>query len=157
MILIAFQLVAAVGMGIVDSGNTDKGLEVVEQLQRTLLGETQMTPLDVAAAAGDETLPEIRVGAAWGPTLSWQGDLFGPTVNLASRLVNIARPGTVLISETMAAELQSDPTLVVRLLRPLRLKGLGKVTFAALRPAMNPELSTAKKRLSKKGKRDTAP
>lgn len=111
----------------------------------------------VQVFTGDDTLPEIRVGAAWGPTLSWQGDLFGPTVNLASRLVNIARPGTVLISESMAAKLRGDPTLVVRLLRPLRLKGLGKATFAVLRPATITEPSTAKKRLSKKGARETAP
>jgi len=50
----------------------------------------------VRAYASDEKLPEVRVGLALGPALSWQGDLFGPIVNLASRLVNIARPSTVL-------------------------------------------------------------
>src|SRR5262249_48880519 len=46
----------------------------------------------VEAHARDAMLPEIRVGLAGGPALSWEGDLFGPTVNIASRLVNLARP-----------------------------------------------------------------
>ena len=82
----------------------------------------------------DNKRPEVRVGLALGPTLSWQGDLFGPIVNLASRLVNIARPGTVLISEDLAKALEGDASFTVRVLRPLRLQGLGRVTFAVLRP-----------------------
>jgi adenylate cyclase len=87
----------------------------------------------VRVYAGDDKLPDVRVGMAFGPALSWQGDLFGQTVNLASRLVNIARPGTVLISEDMAGKLGGDPAFVVRLLRPLRLKGVGRLRFAVLR------------------------
>jgi len=83
--------------------------------------------------AGDDTLPDVRVGLAFGQVLSWQGDLFGPTVNLASRLVNIARPGTVLISEEMASRLEGNAAFDVRVLRPLKLKGVGKVRFAVLR------------------------
>lgn len=105
--------------------------------------------LDLVDAYGDDDkLPEIRVGLAYGPALSWQGDLFGPTVNLASRLVNIARAGTVLISEPMAHELDRDASLSVQLLRPLRLKGLGRVTFAVLRrpPAPDPKVPRRKTR-----------
>jgi adenylate cyclase len=87
----------------------------------------------VRVYAGDDKLPDVRVGLAFGPVLSWQGDLFGPTVNLASRLVNIARPGTVLISEGMAITLEGDQEFATHLLRPLPLKGMGRVRFAVLR------------------------
>jgi adenylate cyclase len=88
----------------------------------------------VAAYAGDAALPEVRVGLAHGPALSFEGDLFGPTVNLASRLVNIARPGTVLISEDLATQLQDAPDFTLRALRPLRLKGIGRSNVWVLRP-----------------------
>ena len=94
------------------------------------------------AYAGDEELPEVRVGLAIGPTLSWEGDLIGPTVNLASRLVNIARPGTVLISDELATQLQALPAVAVRRLRSIRLKGLGRVRVWALQrstPVAPPE------------------
>ena len=54
------------------------------------------------------TLPDVRVGLASGPTLAWEGDLFGPTVNLASRLVNFARPETVLVSDELGERLHDS-------------------------------------------------
>ena len=72
----------------------------------------------VEAYARDADLPGVRVGLACGPTLSWEGDLYGPTVNLASRLVNFARPNTVLISEDLGKLLADDPRFALRHLRP---------------------------------------
>jgi adenylate cyclase len=85
----------------------------------------------VEAYAADATLPDVRVGLAKGPTLSWEGDLFGPTVNLASRLVNLARPRSVLLSAELADELEGR--FVLRHLRPLRLHGIGRVRVSVLR------------------------
>ena len=51
--------------------------------------------LDTADAEGDE-FPQLRVGAALGPALSRAGDWFGRPVNLASRITQIARPGSLL-------------------------------------------------------------
>src|SRR5579862_1170162 len=53
----------------------------------------------VEACARADDLPDVRIGLASGPTLAWEGDLYGPTVNLASRLVTLARAATVLVSE----------------------------------------------------------
>jgi adenylate cyclase len=87
-----------------------------------------------AAHARDARLPAVRVGVAEGPTLAWEGDLVGQTVNLAHRLVNLARPGTVLVSDGLAGALVDDARFVLRRLRPVRLKGLGAVRACVLRP-----------------------
>jgi adenylate cyclase len=89
----------------------------------------------VEAHARDATLPECRVGLATGPTLAWEGDLFGPTVNLASRLVNLARPGSVLLSDDLGEGLQDDPRFELRHLRPVGLHGIGRVRPWVLRRA----------------------
>jgi len=89
----------------------------------------------VAAHARDAALPDVRVGLARGPTLSWEGDLFGPTVNLASRLVNLARPSTVLVSDDLGEQLRDDPRFELRHLRPVKLQGIGRVRAWVLRRA----------------------
>ena len=62
--------------------------------------------LDLADAyADDDLLSDVRVGLACGPVLLRDGDYFGPTVNLAHRIVNIANPGTVLMSDEFHAAL----------------------------------------------------
>ena len=102
----------------------------------------------VEAYAGDAALPEVRVGLAWGPALSWEGDLFGPVVNLASRLVNIARPGSVLVAEDLGRQLQADAAFTLIHLRPLEIKGIGRVRFWVLRrlASGSPEISPPPRR-----------
>ena len=87
------------------------------------------------AYARDADVPEVRVGLASGPTLAWEGDLYGPTVNLASRLVNLARPNTVLISEELGQQLGDDPRFELHHLRPVNLRGIGRVRLWVLRRA----------------------
>ncbi|WP_109505438.1 adenylate/guanylate cyclase domain-containing protein [Nocardioides speluncae] len=55
--------------------------------------------LDITArgAVADDRFPQVRAGVAYGEVLSRLGDVFGPTVNIASRLTSVARPGTVLV------------------------------------------------------------
>jgi adenylate cyclase len=86
--------------------------------------------LDLAHAyADDELLSDVRVGLASGPVLLRDGDYFGPTVNLAHRIVNIGNPGTVLISDEFCkALLEAAPDeFTVQPLRPRLLKDLGRV------------------------------
>jgi adenylate cyclase len=89
----------------------------------------------VEAHARDTHLPDVRVGLASGPTLSWEGDLFGPTVNLANRLVNLARPGAVIVSSDLGAALRDDPRFDLRQLRAVKLKGIGRTRAWVLRRA----------------------
>lgn len=80
--------------------------------------------LDLAEAMDT---PRVRVGLAYGPVLPVMGDVFGTTVNLASRITAMARPGAVLGDSGLAAELEGDNAYrVVRILRrPAR--GIGVV------------------------------
>ena len=87
------------------------------------------------ACAAEPLLPDIRVGLAVGPTVAYEGDLFGQTVNLASRLVTLAHPSTVLVSDELGSELAKDPAFSLHRMRP-KLKGIGRVQAWALRPAV---------------------
>lgn len=87
----------------------------------------------VDAYGRDPQLPAVRVGLALGPVLAWQGDLYGPTVNLASRLVNVARAGTVLASQELGAQLEAHGGFTLRHVRPERLKGIGRVRMWVVR------------------------
>ncbi len=53
--------------------------------------------LVAAAAAEGDQFPVLRAGIATGPTLAQSGDFYGRSVNLASRITGIARPGSVLV------------------------------------------------------------
>jgi adenylate cyclase len=88
----------------------------------------------VDACARDPDVPDVRIGLASGPTLAREGDLYGPTVNLASRLVTLARAGTVLLSEELGEHLRDDPRFELRHLRPVNLQGVGRVRCWVLRP-----------------------
>jgi adenylate cyclase len=89
--------------------------------------------LDLSDAyAGDENLSDVRVGLASGRVLAREGDFYGPVVNLASRIVNIARPGSVLISESVVEALDGNPDFECRSLRSRYLKDLGRVPLALL-------------------------
>jgi adenylate cyclase len=57
------------------------------------------TALRLVAAAEEAELPSLRAGIALGPTVQRAGDYFGHSVNLASRVTGVARPGSVLCTE----------------------------------------------------------
>jgi adenylate cyclase len=79
------------------------------------------------AYADDELLSDVRVGLASGSVLAMEGDYYGPVVNLASRIVKIAIPGTVLVSDEVHAQLARDEELAWKSLRPRALKDVGRV------------------------------
>ena len=81
------------------------------------------------AYADDDLLSDVRVGLAFGPVLLRDGDYFGPTVNLAHRIVNIGNPGTVLMSDEFHTALleQSPDEFTGKPLRPRLLRDLGRV------------------------------
>ena len=73
----------------------------------------------------DPRMPEVRVGLASGDVVMRLGDVFGPPVNLASRLTAVARRNRVIIDQTTADLLPEDQFETRRLpARPVRGFGL---------------------------------
>lgn len=93
----------------------------------------------------DKAVPTVRGGLAYGRVLSRFGDVYGSTVNLASRLASVARPGTVLVDTALARELGSEPAYKLRTRRPLSVRGYQRLRPSALRraPAQRSAGSTA--------------
>jgi adenylate cyclase len=56
--------------------------------------------VDAAAEAGEE-MPPLRVGVASGEAVAHAGDWLGAPVNLASRVTDVARPGSVLATRAV--------------------------------------------------------
>lgn len=52
--------------------------------------------LKLVQESADAELPSVRAGIALGPAVVRAGDYFGHSVNLASRVTGVARPGSVL-------------------------------------------------------------
>ncbi|GAB3485855.1 adenylate/guanylate cyclase domain-containing protein [Nocardiopsis coralliicola] len=101
----------------------------------------QAAEIALRLADGVEThieVPDVRVGVAYGPILALLGDIYGTTVNRASRLTSFARPGTVLVDDDMARELAGENALQVAAVRPRHAHGLGRLQPHALRRAYEP-------------------
>jgi adenylate cyclase len=84
-----------------------------------------------ACAAGE--LPSARAGLSLGPVLARGGDYFGRAVNLASRLVDVAPPDTVLADDRFAEVIADSSALAIEPHGHKRLKGLGSVHTSRLR------------------------
>lgn len=55
----------------------------------------------VEAVDTDNEFPRLRAGVASGTAVSRAGDWFGSPVNVASRVTAVARPGTVLVADSV--------------------------------------------------------
>lgn len=107
----------------------DEVMFVVDDVEAALA-----TALALAEAyADDEVLSDVRVGLASGPVLAREGDYYGPVVNLASRIVNIAVPGSVVVSESVYDALAGDARYVFRSMRPRNLKDIGRIRLWRVR------------------------
>jgi len=122
----------------------EHGAQVVKTIGDEIMFSSASPAAAVAIAlrlAGDERrgplTPDVRAGVAHGGVVVRWGDAFGPVVNLASRLVHVANPGTVLVSDEVRRVLVDDAGLDFRELRPRNLKGIGRVpVWLVRRPAV---------------------
>jgi adenylate cyclase len=64
------------------------------------LVEAGLSLVDAAEAEGED-FPPLHAGIALGPVVSRGGDWYGHTVNLASRIADIAWPGSVLCDDAV--------------------------------------------------------
>jgi adenylate cyclase len=83
----------------------------------------QALDLVAAAAAEGDQFPVLRAGIATGPTLPQSGDYYGRSVNLASRITGIARPGSVLV-DTPTREAVGEGGFDYSFAGERRLKGI---------------------------------
>jgi adenylate cyclase len=75
------------------------------------------------SGASDDSIPPLRVGVASGDAISHCGDWLGAPVNLASRVTDVARPGSVLA--TSAVRKAVGDTFDWSFAGARRLKGIG--------------------------------
>jgi adenylate cyclase len=87
----------------------------------------------VEGSEGEDGLPAIRAGIAYGPAVNRWGDWYGSTVNVASRLTSRARPLSVLATE--AVQERTDGAFEWSYAGEKKLKGLSSPvrTFRARR------------------------
>ena len=93
----------------------------------------------------DDPFPRVRAGMAYGEVVNRLGDVFGPTVNVASRLTSVARPGSLLVDEGAYRELSGEghdedvdesasATYSFRRVRRLSVKGYARLRAWSVRP-----------------------
>lgn len=80
-----------------------------------------------AQETDDSPHPAVKIGVAAGPVVNRLGDVFGSTVNIASRLTSISRPGWVLVDRTMEEELRSNPEFRLVSRRPQEVRGFNRL------------------------------
>jgi adenylate cyclase len=111
---------------------------------KTIGDEVMFVNDDVAAACRtalelalryreDEALSDVRVGLALGPVLERDGDVYGHTVNLASRVVTVAYPGSVIVSPEIHDAVKGDERFTFTSLRSHYLKDIGRVPLWRMR------------------------
>ncbi|MCB0960990.1 MAG: hypothetical protein KDB04_15895 [Acidimicrobiales bacterium] len=100
--------------------------------------ETSAVEIALSLSEGyrdDDELSDVRVGLAAGPVLQREADLYGPVVNRASRIVNIAFPGSVVASSEICDALGEPDGIGWKSIGTRNLKDIGKVPLFVLRRA----------------------
>ena len=77
-------------------------------------GPGVVAALDMVDGVTSAGLPPAHVGLHAGPVLFQEGDYFGQTVNLASRIAEYARPGEVLVSQAVVDAARGDSATFTR-------------------------------------------
>jgi adenylate cyclase len=97
----------------------------------------------------DSGLPPLKVGVACGVVIAREGDLFGGPINLANRLVTIAKPGSALVDDATRDALATDERFQFTTVGKRYLKGLGLVRSFRLRAARPARTRPDKQRKSR--------
>jgi adenylate cyclase len=88
--------------------------------------------LEVVARSGG-SLPRARAALAHGNMLRRAGDYFGQTVNRASRMVQVAEPGVVIVDASTRERLVEDSEILTESLGEVTLRGLGPIELWRVR------------------------
>lgn len=79
--------------------------------------------LEMVVGVSEAGLPPAHVGLHAGPVIFQEGDYYGQTVNVASRIADYARPGEVLVSQEVV-DASSGADVAFREIGPVELKGV---------------------------------
>jgi adenylate cyclase len=82
-----------------------------------------MQALPAVSGARGETKLALRVGFHFGPALAENGDFYGDTVNIAARMVGLARAWQILTTDATARLLPASQRSLTRALDELPVKG----------------------------------
>ena len=98
-------------------------------------GRGVVAAIEMSTGVAEAGLPPAHVGLHAGPVIFQDGDYYGQTVNLASRIADYARPGEVLVSQEVVAA-SGGAEVAFREIGPVELKGVaGPIRLhAAMRP-----------------------
>lgn len=98
-------------------------------------GPAVMAALNMVDGVSAAGLPPAHVGLHAGPVVVQEGDYYGQTVNLASRIGEYARPGEVLVSKEVI-DASPATTAVFTGIGPVELKGIAAAVqiYSAHRP-----------------------
>ena len=88
-------------------------------------GDGVLAALDMVEGVAADALPPARVGIHAGPVVFQEGDYFGRTVNIASRIAGYARPGEVLVSQQVVDAAVLDGVGFTAI-GPIELKGVAE-------------------------------
>lgn len=109
-------------------------------LSETPEGGAQISLALARVIKNDPLLPQARVAFVWGRVLPRLGDLYGPTVNLASRLVALTEPGGVMVDASTARVLAGDDRFVLTPQPTRNVRGFGDVRPVSITQGHGPLL-----------------
>ncbi len=109
-------------------------------LSETPQGGAQISLALARLIKDDPLLPQARVAFVWGRVLPRLGDLYGPTVNLASRLVALTDPGGVVVDASTASVLKDDDRFVLTPQPSRNVRGFGDVQPVSITQGQGPRL-----------------
>jgi adenylate cyclase len=89
------------------------------------LGAVEIALQVVEEISADEMLPDVRVGVASGSVIFRLGDVFGPPVNLASRMTGVARRNRVICDAATAEAVRGNEGYETRALPARSVRGFG--------------------------------
>src|SRR6266542_3976816 len=104
----------------------DELLCVFDEADAAICAASQMQTRLAEQHAIDAEVPAVRIGIAQGRVLEDAGDVFGDTVNLASRVADVARSAQVLTTRQTVQALTPAIRGSCRSLHPIELKDQGK-------------------------------
>ena len=86
-------------------------------------GPGVVAALDMVEGVAGADLPPAHVGLHAGPIIFQEGDYYGQTVNVASRIAEYARPGEVLVTREVVEESEGSGCRFTEI-GPVELKGV---------------------------------